>query len=407
MTIQLTPCQQAGYAAMVHLVTTDSNELVINGNAGCGKTTLVNTFLTEWDNICKLSGGAFKSREIHLTATTNKAADALSVATGRKATTIHKLLGLRVVNEGYNKTRIEDTGKVLEKDSIIVIDEASFIDDELLAIIQDKTMYCKVIYLGDPCQLKPVGSNTTPVFSSDIPEVTLTQIVRQSDTSPIQKLSRSLRDHVAGDPMPKAGVDGSNIMHMSQDDFEKYLVNACRMGVGNSVRALTWTNKQAIYYNNLVAQHLSGNADFRKGDTVVVNKQVAYLQQYRFTTDSTVYIEDLGDWEIDKYGITSRLVTTKGGITMRHAKYQSELIGPLKQAYANQDLEMQHLLENHYVDLRLMYASTVNKSQGSTYDTVFIDLNDIGKCRDKDQVRRMLYVAVSRAKTRVVFTGDI
>lgn len=54
-----------------------------------------------------------------------------------------------------------------------------------------------------------------------------------------------------------------------------------------------------------------------------------------------------------------------------------------------------------------MYASTVNKSQGSTYDTVYIDLNDIGKCRDKDQVRRMLYVAVSRARHKVVFTGDI
>ena len=65
------------------------------------------------------------------------------------------------------------------------------------------------------------------------------------------------------------------------------------------------------------------------------------------------------------------------------------------------------MIENHYVDLRLAYASTVNKAQGSTYDNVYIDLNDIGKCYDKDQVRRMLYVALSRARHKAVFTGDI
>ena len=54
-----------------------------------------------------------------------------------------------------------------------------------------------------------------------------------------------------------------------------------------------------------------------------------------------------------------------------------------------------------------MFASTVNKAQGSTYDTVYLDLNDIGKCQDRDQVNRMLYVGVSRAKHKVVFTGDI
>ena len=61
----------------------------------------------------------------------------------------------------------------------------------------------------------------------------------------------------------------------------------------------------------------------------------------------------------------------------------------------------------YYPDLRYTYASTINKAQGSTYDTVYIDLNDLAKCNDRDLQLRLLYVAVSRARHKVVFTGDI
>ena len=49
----------------------------------------------------------------------------------------------------------------------------------------------------------------------------------------------------------------------------------------------------------------------------------------------------------------------------------------------------------------------MHKSQGSTYDTVFIDLENIGSCRNPDQVARMLYVAVSRARNRIFLFGKL
>lgn len=407
MSITLTADQQAAYAEMVTLVTTERPVLVLDGYAGTGKTTLVKTFLDEWTQICALSGGAFKDRNVYLTATTNKAADALKAATGRDTTTIHSLLGLTVKSVGYNESVLVDTGKGVERDCIVIIDEASFIDYDLLKAIQEKTKHCKVIYMGDPSQLKPVKSNDTPVFSFGYPTAKLTQIVRQSDTSPIQLLSRGLRDHVEGSAMPKAGVDGVSIIHLPQEDFNQLLIDTCRFGVGNSVRALAWTNKVAIAYNEMVEEALSGNSGFKVGDTVVVNKQIQVRGKYKLPTDSTIRINDIGAWEIDSYGVTSRIITTSYGYLLTQAKDQSEVIALIKTAYKEGEKNLANKLENHYVDLRLMYASTVNKSQGSTYDTVFIDLNDIGKCRDKDQVRRMLYVAVSRAKNKVVFTGDI
>ena len=406
MNYTLTACQQAAYAAIVSLMTTTQKELVVVGPAGTGKTTLVNTFLEEWPQFVALSGGTYKDLEVYLTATTNKAADALSSATGRETSTIHQLLGLRVKNTGYRQSVLVDTGKEVPSDCFIVIDESSFIDDDLLKKIRQKTKYCKVLFLGDPCQLKPVGSDDTPVFTAGFPTAYLTQIVRQSDDSPIQKLSRALRDHVDGAPMPKAGVDGINIFHIPQDEFNASLIQDCRVGAGNSVRALAWTNQVAIGYNEMVANALSGSSEIKLGDTAVVNKQVQKRGYYKLNTDSTVFVTGVGKWELDGNGIVSRLVEV-GRIELRQAQNQADTITLIKQAYADGNIAYATDLENHYVDLRLMYASTVNKSQGSTYDTVYIDLNDIGKCRDQDQVRRMLYVAVSRARTKVVFTGDL
>lgn len=49
------------------------------------------------------------------------------------------------------------------------------------------------------------------------------------------------------------------------------------------------------------------------------------------------------------------------------------------------------------------HALTVHKSQGSTYENVFLDMEDLGKCADKDYdlYLRLMYVAVSRASDKV------
>jgi hypothetical protein len=64
-------------------------------------------------------------------------------------------------------------------------------------------------------------------------------------------------------------------------------------------------------------------------------------------------------------------------------------------------------LKNKYPDLRQRDAATVHKSQGSTYDSVYIDLGNISTCNIANQVARMLYVAFSRPRTRVYLYGDL
>lgn len=407
MTIQLTQDQQDAYAAIITLLTTNQSELVICGGAGVGKTTLMNTFMDEWAQLVSISGGAFKDVEVILTATTNKAADALANATGKETHTIHSFLGLRVANAGYGKTKILDTGKWIPEDLVVVIDEASFVDDQLLEYIQKKLRKSKVIYLGDPNQLKPVGSIHTPVFNQKYVTSYLNQIVRQTDDNPIQQLSRDLRSLVEGGPMPQSILNAPVITHMPQKDFEAAFIHDALNSTANSVRALAWTNKKAIHYNELVAHAKSGSTEIQLGDVVNVNKQYRVGRNFRFPTDSTFQVVAVTDWAIDTFGIDSRMVQSNFGVDVIQARDITAVHDLAKEFYAKENHSQGDFVMERYADLRLMYASTVNKSQGSTYDTVYIDLGDIGGCRDRDQVNRMLYVAASRARHKIVFTGDI
>ena len=79
----------------------------------------------------------------------------------------------------------------------------------------------------------------------------------------------------------------------------------------------------------------------------------------------------------------------------------------LKKARLAEDWTKVKEITESWTDLRATYACTINKSQGSTYGKVFVDLNDIKKCRNSNQIARMLYVAVSRAKYNVYLKGDI
>ena len=48
------------------------------------------------------------------------------------------------------------------------------------------------------------------------------------------------------------------------------------------------------------------------------------------------------------------------------------------------------------------YATTVHKSQGSSYDKVFVDLVDILRCRDSMLLRQLEYVALSRTRSDAI-----
>jgi len=57
-------------------------------------------------------------------------------------------------------------------------------------------------------------------------------------------------------------------------------------------------------------------------------------------------------------------------------------------------------------DVRDIHALTVHKSQGSTFQNVFLDLRDLRKCRLASERNALLYVALTRAAQRLFVLGE-
>jgi ATP-dependent exoDNAse (exonuclease V) alpha subunit len=107
------------------------------------------------------------------------------------------------------------------------------------------------------------------------------------------------------------------------------------------------------------------------------------------------------------HGVIGNFMTMNHVIRVFQPKTLDSVRARLKEARAMKDFNLIAEIENSWIDLRGAYAQTINKAQGSTYDRVYIDLDDVSGCRNKNQLARMLYVGVSRAKYQVFLTGDL
>ena len=112
------------------------------------------------------------------------------------------------------------------------------------------------------------------------------------------------------------------------------------------------------------------------------------------------------DSGIERYGVPGSNVTLDYSMTLFFPDSLKAKNDFIKEMRAQDQLHRVAEAEMEWVDLRSAYACTINKAQGSTFDRVFIDLDDVSRCNMGDQIARMLYVAVSRARQQVFLTGD-
>jgi hypothetical protein len=148
-----------------------------------------------------------------------------------------------------------------------------------------------------------------------------------------------------------------------------------------------------------------GDPNFQVGDYAICNKFVS-VNRKSLKTDQLVCITGIGP-DTEQHGVAGNWMTLDYQIELFFPKSLEAKKALIKQARALEWFNVVEEAENRWVDLRAAYACTINKAQGSTYDRVFIDLDDIGRCNSGDQIARMLYVAVSRARDQVFLTGDL
>lgn len=427
--LNLTKGQQEGADAFFDFLNSDSDTFALSGSAGTGKTFLLGQLcdrvMPEYKATCKLMGVEPQFDEIIFTATTNKAAEVLERSIGRDATTVHKLLKLKVREDfKTGKTYITKTdGTRPIKRTIVVIDESSMVDTPLYTILLAMAEGSKLVFVGDHAQMAPVGEEISPVYQHVDPKyhVTLTEPVRNADSQPLMDLCDQLRDSVETnvfhpiDPVPGAieylNDDGMNAA------FKEYFLS----GEEGRARVLTYTNSRVQFFNQGLRAMRGKPLDFQKGDVLVVAS--AYAQKGAILNVErevevlgiSQHVEDGGYHnmgimgesllyrEIEVQALTGARAIVKGRIPEKPHVLQMTIKALAKQ----KNWPEYFALKNAYLDLRDRDACTVYKSQGSTYDAVFLDLGNIGTSHDPEQVARMLFVGASRAKERVFLYGRL
>lgn len=384
---------------------------VLSGYSGTGKSTLVKTIVDRLPSLMKMSKLVVPSLidyQVMLTATTNKAAENFSHITGDVACTIHSFLGLRVeTNFKTNKTNLVPKSSEKKTGYLLFIDEASYIDPALLSFIFKLTDNCKIVFIGDPAQLTPVMSSTTPVFAAKFPGAHLSQVVRQAEGNPIVDLSTKFRETVNSGDFFSFKPDGNAIQYLPRDQFDQAIETEFTRADWKykDSKVLAWTNKCVIQYNHDVSNAVTGNPTFQVGDYAVCNSFVT-VGRKSLKTDQMVQITGIQEDTV-RFGVLGNVFTLDNSYAVFGPKSQKEKNDRVKKLRALEEYEHVQAIESGWIDLRAAYSCTINKSQGSTFDRVFIDLDDIRRCNSGNQIARMLYVGVSRARQQVFLTGDL
>jgi len=395
------------------LIDENNNCLVVHGSAGCGKTTLIKHMadIVEKNNsmyaLLLKKNTASSEFEMVLTATTNPAAAVLASITGRPTQTIHKLLGLNMLqdrNTGEERLIVgKSAGIVTNK--LIIIDEASMVDDELFRFIIMQTRDCKLVLVGDQYQLAAVGQTKTTMETLQCPRISLNQVLRNDGA--ILEVSSLYKETVKTGifkPLPKSNVA---VKMVDKTTYQSLLDKAFTDPNYNlkEAKILAWTNKRVLEYNTYIRKLKGYPADFQPGEIVYTNKPINV--GINRSIDSLVTITAIGSSHTNSYGVVGRNVH----IDDAHISFLPDNPGAEKivlQKLAKQkNWNSYFLIKESWLDLRLPYASTVHKSQGNEYKSVFVDLIDIGKCFNPSDVARLLYVAISRALKEVIFFGEL
>lgn len=431
----LTSDQKEAETKFFDFLFSDEKEFFLFGSAGSGKSFLVQYLLEhtmpKFYQTAEAVGIEVPRYEIALTATTNKALSSLMSNFPNTdgvdyIDTIYGLFHIRV-RENYKtgRTTLTCADPVNPENTIIFIDECSMLPKKALEMIRSFAgNNCRFVFIGDNYQLAPV--NEKPIWNKTEEKVTanLQVPVRNAGHKELTDLCSQLRETVetgifkdiklipgvidhADDSMAMSFVD-----HMAQDDSAASDIVLC------------YTNAKAMQYIELIDQK-KGESDYLREGQVYINnrffsfeenkKATSFFVEEHLRIDRIEESEYYGSNDPDEIKIHGRIVKVSS-VDCPSKRKKVYAFVPDDPAQANRALSVlakqKKWMEffdrqKQILDLRLPYACTVHKAQGSTYRKVFIDLDSFHCCKDKAVLARLLYVACSRAKEQVIFYGSM
>lgn len=419
--------QKAAEEAVFQFLLSDDKEFILSGPAGVGKTFMMkhimDNLMDRYQKACQVFNIPQNIRSIHLTATTNKAAEVLETSTGHPTQTIHSFMNLKVQdNYVTGKSHCRPTPSwIVHNGVVLFIDEASMVDSDLHRFILEGTdSNCKIIYVGDHSQLAPVFEKVSPIYLSPKHFAELLEPVRNADQPALMAICDQLRQTVATLKF-KPMIEVPGVIDYIGDAELQNILDTQFINEHIDSRILCFTNSRVKDYNDYIRgirgypEHLvEGEIVINNSGTQIGKIMLRVEQQFRINKISdapiTINIDD-GDqtamMDVYEVNLGQPKDRSQGGLTC-YIPANKDHYKALMDFYSKNKMWRQfYHLKNNYPDLRPKDAATVYKAQGSTYESVILDLTNIGKCNQADQVARMLYVGVSRPRQRLYLYGQL
>jgi AAA domain/UvrD-like helicase C-terminal domain len=412
--------KEAAEAFLKFLFDREQKGFILSGPAGTGKTYLmghiIDDVIPRYHEMCKALGMTADYTEVAMTAMTNKAAEVLSQSIRQPVGTIQSFLNLVVMNDyTTGRSTIKKTGRwVIHSHKIIFIDEASMMDTPLFATLLEGTYNCKLVFVGDRHQLSPVMEKISPIYAQGYPVHELLEPVRNAGQPALMALCSQLRTTVETSVFHPIQIVPGVIDHLDDTEMEQALYRYFGSQTMDS-RIIAYTNHRVNQFNDAIRDLRNLPSYFQRGE-ILVNGAPAKSGNKTLAADITVTIHQITQPEEVEFKPGIKLWVQTANIRTNAGVYYSNVRVPcdkdhygklLKYFKSKRDFPSMYDLRDNFFDLRPNDASTIHKAQGSTFENIFVDLSNISTCNMADQVARMLYVAVSRPKSRLFLYGEL
>lgn len=409
------------------------------GYAGTGKTTIVKAILD-----------TYKGR-VAVSAPTHKAKNVISKTTGKSAVTIQKLLGLRpnvdLENFDPNKPVFDPLATpLIGSYNWLIVDEASMLNKALfnLLIKKAKESGTKILFMGDPAQIPPVGEVISDVFDSTQIDTRheLDKVERQAGSNPLMSIYDKIRSNISSaidlfDHKTKINAQGegieftANSAKFESEVIKTFLSNEYESD-RNFAKVIAYRNKVVGNWNTVIRKALFGDnaAQYEKGDTIMAYTSITtplltIENSSDYVVENVVSLRNNGAFGFDGYRLTIRDIEAnikKEVFIVKNdeankAKYLDTYNTLLAQAKATKKWTAYYAFRNNNLlgaditigdkvlvskDFDYGYAITAHKSQGSTFTHAFVIEGDIDSNSDATERNKLKYVAFSRPTTKVM-----